>query len=111
MNATGIVPRNPTENGGIMKSRTESFLASTSSCCHRYGCACNAAQNLVPLSDNGCDQSQMEGRSAFTNNPSQIHTKPIWVSPREASLLTGKTKIGRKRLISYASLEALGDRP
>ena len=50
--------------------------------------------------------------------------KPLWVSPKEASLLIamGHTriyelladgtlksiKIGRKRLISYASLESLG---
>jgi excisionase family DNA binding protein len=51
-------------------------------------------------------------------------TKPIWVSPKEASRLVaiGRTRIyeliadgaldsikfGRKRLISYASLERLG---
>jgi excisionase family DNA binding protein len=50
--------------------------------------------------------------------------KPLWISPKEASRLSsiGRTrlfelladgtlvsiKIGRKRLISYASLEALG---
>jgi excisionase family DNA binding protein len=51
--------------------------------------------------------------------------KPIWVSPRRASSLTGigltrlyellndgtlkSTKLGRKRLVSYASLESLGE--
>jgi excisionase family DNA binding protein len=61
----------------------------------------------------------------FTNFASQSRTKPIWVSPREASLLTGigltrlyelllrdgtikSVKVGRKRLISFESLELLG---
>lgn len=64
---------------------------------------------------------------SFTNNASQNPTKPIWVSPKEASRLTGigltrlyellndgtlgSRKLGRKRLISYASLESLGGRP
>jgi excisionase family DNA binding protein len=59
------------------------------------------------------------------DKPTLARTKPIWVSPREASLLIaiGRTrlyellgdgtlksiKIGRKRLISYASLELLGE--
>ena len=58
------------------------------------------------------------------DKPTRGHTKPLWVSPREAELLIsmGHTrlyellrdgtlksiKIGRKRLISYASLESLG---
>jgi excisionase family DNA binding protein len=53
-------------------------------------------------------------------------TKPIWVSPKEASRLTAigltrlyellndntlkSIKLGRKRLVSYASLEALVER-
>lgn len=63
---------------------------------------------------------------SFWNNASQSPTNPIWVSPREASRLTGigltrlyellndgtliSTKLGHKRLIRYASLETLGDR-
>jgi excisionase family DNA binding protein len=59
------------------------------------------------------------------NQPTRGDIKPLWVSPREAELLIamGHTrlyellrdgtlksiKIGRKRLISYASLEALGE--
>jgi excisionase family DNA binding protein len=62
---------------------------------------------------------------SFTNAASQGRTKPIWVSPREASLLTGigltrlyelindntlkSVKIGRKRLVSFESLELLGE--
>ena len=58
------------------------------------------------------------------DKPSRGDIKPLWVSPREAELLIamGHTrlyellrdgtlksiKIGRKRLISYASLESLG---
>jgi excisionase family DNA binding protein len=61
---------------------------------------------------------------SFTNSASLNPRKPIWVSPREASLLTGigltrlnelfrdgtikSTKVGRKRLVSFASLELLG---
>jgi excisionase family DNA binding protein len=63
---------------------------------------------------------------SFANKASQSPTKPICVSPKEASRLTGigltrlyellndKTlksiKLGRKRLVSYASLEALAER-
>jgi excisionase family DNA binding protein len=62
---------------------------------------------------------------SFTNAASQGRTKPIWVSPREASLLTGigltrlyelfkdgtlvSRKVGRKRLVSFESLELLGE--
>jgi excisionase family DNA binding protein len=62
---------------------------------------------------------------SFTNAASQSRTKPIWVSPREASLLTGigltrlyellkdgtlkSAKVGRKRLVSFVSLESLGE--
>jgi len=62
---------------------------------------------------------------SLTNNPSKSFTRPLWVSPREASRLTGigltrlyellnnhtlkSIKLGRKRLVSYASIEALGD--
>jgi excisionase family DNA binding protein len=61
---------------------------------------------------------------SFANNASQSPTKPIWVSPKKASHLTAigltrlyellndgtlkSVKIGRKRLISFASLESLG---
>jgi excisionase family DNA binding protein len=61
---------------------------------------------------------------SFTNNASQNPKRPIWVSPREASLLTGigltrlyelfkdgtlkSHKVGRKRLVSFESLESLG---
>jgi excisionase family DNA binding protein len=56
---------------------------------------------------------------------SQNRKRPIWVSPREASFLTGigltrlyellkdntlkSVKIGRKRLVSFTSLELLGE--
>jgi excisionase family DNA binding protein len=59
------------------------------------------------------------------DKPIPARTKPLWVSPREASILIAvgrtrlyelladgtlkSTKIGRKRLISYASLESLGE--
>jgi excisionase family DNA binding protein len=62
---------------------------------------------------------------AFANNAGHSPTKPIWVSPKEASRLTaiGLTKlyelmndgtiksgkVGRKRLVSLASLESLGE--
>jgi excisionase family DNA binding protein len=58
------------------------------------------------------------------NNAKSDFSKPIWVSPRRASQLTGigltrlyellndgtvqSRKVGRRRLVSYASLEALG---
>jgi excisionase family DNA binding protein len=61
---------------------------------------------------------------SFANNTSQSPTKPIWVSPKQASRLTAigltrlyellndntlkSIKVGRKRLVSYASLEVLG---
>jgi excisionase family DNA binding protein len=63
---------------------------------------------------------------SFANNASRTPTKPIWVSPKEASRLTAigltrlyallndntlkSIKLGRKRLVSYASLEALAER-
>lgn len=59
------------------------------------------------------------------DNSPRDFAKPIWVSPRRASRLTGigltrlyellkdgtlkSRKLGRKRLVSYASLEALGE--
>jgi excisionase family DNA binding protein len=65
-----------------------------------------------------------ETNSVDSNSPRDF-VKPLWVSPRRASRVTGigitrlyellnegrikSTKIGRKRLISYASLEALGE--
>jgi excisionase family DNA binding protein len=58
-------------------------------------------------------------------NPPRDFAKPLWVSPRRASQLTGigltrlyellnegaitSRKIGRGRLVSYASLESLGE--
>ena len=63
--------------------------------------------------------------NTVANNMPRGFTKPIWVSPSEAGRLAsiGRTrvyelmadgtlksiKIGRRRLVSYASLEALGD--
>jgi excisionase family DNA binding protein len=63
---------------------------------------------------------------AFANNAGHSPTKPIWVSPKEASRLTAigltrlyellndntlkSVKLGRKRLVSFASLEALAER-
>ena len=62
---------------------------------------------------------------SFANNTSHNPTKPIWVSPKEASRLTSirltrlyellkdgtlkSRKVGRKRLVSFASLESLGE--
>ena len=62
---------------------------------------------------------------SFSHNASQSPTRPIWVSPKEARRLTGigitrlyellndgtlkSAKVGRKRLVSFASLESLGD--
>jgi excisionase family DNA binding protein len=61
---------------------------------------------------------------SLTKNASQSLTRPIWVSPKEASRLTAigltrlyellndgtleSVKVGRKRLVSFASLELLG---
>jgi excisionase family DNA binding protein len=60
-----------------------------------------------------------------TDSVANNTTKPIWVSPKQASRLTAigltrlyellkdgtlkSTKVGRKRLISFASLESLGE--
>jgi excisionase family DNA binding protein len=62
---------------------------------------------------------------SLTDNSSQGLTRPIWVSPKEASRLTAigltrlyelladgtlkSVKVGRKRLISFDSLQSLGD--
>jgi len=61
----------------------------------------------------------------FANSATRSREKPIWVSPSEASRLSaiGRTrlcellkdgtiksrKVGRKRLVSFASLESLGE--
>ncbi len=61
---------------------------------------------------------------ADTPQAARAFSKPLWISPKEASRLTsiGRTrlfelladgtlasiKVGRKRLISYGSLETLG---
>ena len=63
---------------------------------------------------------------SFAINASPNSRNPIWVSPKEASRLTAigltrlyellndntlkSIKLGRKRLVSYASLEALAER-
>jgi excisionase family DNA binding protein len=64
-------------------------------------------------------------KSLAESNASQNSRRPIWVSRREASLLIGlgltrlnelindgtlkSVKVGRKRLVSFASLESLGE--
>jgi excisionase family DNA binding protein len=61
---------------------------------------------------------------SFSNKQSRIFSRPIWVTPKEASRLSAigltrlyellkdgtlkSVKVGRKRLISFESLELLG---
>ena len=63
--------------------------------------------------------------NSVDSNPPRDFAKPLWVSPRRASQLTGigltriyellndatlaSRKVGRRRLVSYASLETLGE--
>jgi excisionase family DNA binding protein len=89
------------------------------------------AADRAPMNSTESSRSIAERWNVMNNHiescaskPARLTPKPLWVSPREAIFLTGikrtrlyellkdgtlkSIKIGRKRLISYASLEALG---